>query len=538
MINIKNLFLPIFLLSLLFSCSSPEAENLAPPPVRLKINSHSEPVSSDPRKATDITTSSLMKMLYDGLTRFQPNGELSPSIAERYDISSNQLTYTFYLKNTNWSDGSSLTAFDFERSWKKALNPTFPSASSNLMYIIKNAEAVKKGLKPLDELGVKALDNSRLEVTLENPVPYFLQLLALPAFFPVHPSLEGIDFTLDQLVTNGPFNLKEWISKDHIFVTKSESYWDRSSVKLDEIHISLVEDEHTELNLFENNELHWAGSPISTVPTDAILALKEREVLKTHPLSSTYWYKFNTKAFPFNNANIRKAFAAAINREAIIKHITQANQSPALTPVPPIYNLKTDPIFKDGDLSAARAFLEQGLKELDITKEELNITLSYSTGERHQKITQAIQDQWKKAFDIDVKLQNFEWQILLQKLAKHDFQIAGRGWVAEFSDPIYFLEPYAKLNSEHGGNNDTQWHNEKFTKLLEDAQASADSNKRLSLLRQAEAIFLEEMPVIPFFHSTLVFLKDPKLEDVCISELSNFDFKWAYFSQEKEESTL
>lgn len=531
---IKILFLSFVACTLLLACSSDKKQ--AEPKLQvLKINSHSEPVSSDPRKSSDIITSSLMKMLYDGLMRFKPNGELAASTAKSYEVSEDGLKYIFELRSTKWSDGSEVTAYDFERSWKKALNPLFPASSANLMYVVKNAEDIKKGKKPLESLGVKAIDEKHLEVSLENPVPYFLQLLALPTFFPVHPSIEAENFVLEELITNGPFQLEEWFSKDHIFVSKNNLYWDNDSVKLDRIHISLVEDEHTELNLFENDELHWAGSPISTVPTDAIAELKNRDILNSNPLASTYWYKFNTKEFPFNNANIRKAFAAAINRKEIIEHITQANQLPALTPVPPIYGLESKPAFQDGDVAAAREFLNKGLQELGVSKEELNITLAYSTGERHQKITQAIQEQWKKAFDIEVKLKNFEWQILLQKLSKHDFQIAGRGWVAEFSDPIYFLDPYSQLNSEHGGNNDTQWHNERYTSLLKEAQTSVDLAKRKQLLKEAEEIFLDEMPVIPFFHSTLVFLKNPQLEEVCLSELSNFDFKWAHF---KEESPL
>lgn len=532
----KSMLKKIFYILLLSSCFLTSCEQRVALKTKrqqiLKLNAHSEPLTVDPRRSSDLTTSMLIRLLYDGLFREDPSGTLLPSLAKSYTLSDSKTIYTFSLKKTRWSDTTFVTAFDFERAWKKTLDPTFPAACANLMYSIKNAKAIKQGALPVEKLGVKAIDEQTLQVELEAPLPYFLNLLALPTFFCTHPSLDEETFKLKQFVGNGPFILKQWVSKDFILVEKNPLYWDKEAVKLKKVHISLVEDEHTELNLFESQELHWAGSPISTVPTDAIEALKSKKALRTHPLSSTYWYKFNVNRFPFNNKNLRKAFAYAINRREIIEHITQANQTPALSPVPPIYNLSEVDLTQDGNLELARGYFEKGLAELGITKEELGpISLTYSTGERHQKITQAIQQQWKKAFDIEVKLQNFEWQILLQKLFKHDFQVAGRGWVAEYPDPMYFLEPYMTLNSpEFGGNNDTGWHNKEFIALLEKVQRSSSEKERIELMRKAEAIFIDEMPVIPFFHSTLVYLKDPNLQDVCLSSLCTFDFKWASFT--------
>lgn len=496
----------------------------------LRINSHSEPTTQDPRKSSDIITSTLMRMLYDGLTRADLSGKMQLSLAKNMKISKDKKTYLFKLRSSLWSNGEPVTAHDFERSWKTMLHPEFNSINADHLYVIKNAEEAKAGNLNIDEVGVKALDDSTLEITLEAPTPFFLELLSLPAFFPTHSS-KNIPEKSHEQIYNGPFTLQSWKAKDHILLEKNSSYWDVESVHLKKIQISFIHDEHTELNLFENGELDWAGSPISTIPTDSIVYLKEKKLLKTFPLASTYWYKFNTKRHPFKNPKMRKAFAYAISRQEIIEHITQAGQTPARGPIPPQYALSETKYFKDGDIETARKLFQESLSEMGLEKEDLPpITLTYSTGERHQKISQALQQQWKHAFDLDIKLENFEWHVFLQKLNQHDFQVAGRGWIAEYPDAIYFLEPFKQINDPiRGGNNDTLWENREYSRLIRLAKESQEKEKRKEYLSQAERILMDHMPVAPFFHSTNCYLQNSQLKDVCINELCNLDFKWAYF---------
>jgi len=496
-------------------------------PKVLKLNLHSEPPTADPGIAEDTTSGAILRATFDGLTRTNEDGKPHESIAEKIEVSPDGLTYTFKLRDAKWSNGDPVTAHDFEFAWKRVLDPKTASNYAYQLYYVKNAEKANKGEAKLDDVGVKALDDKTLEVKLENPTPYFLELTAFYTYYPVNKKVVEANpkwaTEAKTHVGNGPFKLESWEHKSKLVLVKNDNYWDKDAVKLDRIEFSMVEDENTELSMYENGEIDWAGQPLSNLPIDAIPALKDSGKLKTQPIAGTYWYKFNVEQAPFNNVKIRKAFTYALNRQAIIDNVTQTNQQPAMGAVPPSMSLKPDGYFKDNDVETAKKLLEEGMKELGITKLP-PITLSYNTSENHKKIAEAIQDQWKKAFGVEVKLENKEWKVYLEDLHQGKFQIGRMGWLGDFNDPINFLELY---KDKDGGNNDTRWENPKYKELLNKSALETDPEKRKAILAEAEAILMDEMPIAPIYFYTQSWVQNENVKGVIMDGLGFVDYKWA-----------
>ncbi|WP_309480297.1 peptide ABC transporter substrate-binding protein [Brevibacillus agri] len=495
-------------------------------PKVLKLNLHSEPPTADPGIAEDTTSSTIITATFEGLTRVGKDNKVHEAAAESYTVSEDGKKYTFKIRDAKWSNGDPVTAKDFEFAWKRALDPKTASNYAYQLYYVKGAEAFNKGTGKVEDVGVKALDDKTLEVELTNPTPFFLELVAFKTYFPVHQkTVEANDkWATDAktIVGNGPFKMETWEHKSKLVVVKNENYWDKDNVKLDKIEFSMVEDENTELSMFENGELDWAGAPTSALPTDAIPALKESGKMTTQPIAGTYFYRFNTEKAPFNNAKIRKAFAYAIDRQSLIDNILQAGQLPATGYVPPSMALNKDGYFKDKDLETAKKLLEEGMKEAGISKLP-TLTLSYNTSEGHKKIAEAIQDQWKKNLGVDVKLENKEWKVYIEDVHQGKYQIARAGWLADFNDPINFLEMFKDKN---GGNNDTGWEHPKYKELLNQSALEQDPEKRKAILAKAEQILMDEMPIMPIYYYAQSWLQSEKVDGAILDGLGMIDFKY------------
>lgn len=503
------------------------AEAPATGPKVLKLNLHSEPPTADPGIAEDSTSGTIIRATFEGLTRTAEDGKVHEAAAESIEVSEDGAKYTFKLRDAKWSNGDPVTAGDFEFAWKRALDPKTASNYAYQLYYIKNGEAFNKGEATMEDVGVKALDDKTLEVTLQNPTPFFTELTAFYTYYPVNKKVVEANekWATDAAthVGNGPFKLTTWEHKNKLVVEKNENYWDKDAVKVDKIEFSMVEDENTELSMFDNGELDWAGAPTSQLPTDAIPALKDSGKMTTQPTAGTYWYKFNTEKAPFNNAKIRKAFAYAIDRQGLIDNVLQAGQLPGTGAVPPSMALNKDGYFKDNDVETAKKLLEEGMKEEGITSLP-TVTLSYNTSEGHKKIAEAIQDQWKKNLGVDVKLENKEWKVYIEDLHQGNYQIGRMGWLGDFNDPINFLELY---KDKKGGNNDTNWENPKYKELLNQSALEQDPAKRSAILAEAEQILMDEMPIMPIYFYTQSWVQNEKVTGVIVDGLGNVDYKYA-----------
>lgn len=522
-----------FALSLLsFGCSQQD-NSYTPSSQELRLNLHSEPPTLDPRKATDLTSITVIKMCFEGLTRLGVDGEPVLAAAEKMDVSEDGKHYTFFLREAKWADGEPLTAHDFEQTWKTILSPTFASEFAAELFLLKNGKAAKEGLCPLSEVGVRALDDKTLQVELAHPSPCFLAILSTHTFFPspIHVIEKTENWTHKNYVGNGPFKIIEWRHYNSIVLMKNGLYWDKEQVKLEKVSFALIEDSSTALSMYENYELDWTGYPMDSLPEDAIPTLAKSGELEQYDIAGTYYYIFNTKEFPFNNVNMRRAFALAINRQAIIHNITQSGQTPAMALVPPGLWKERFEYFQDNDLVEAKRLFDLGMKELNVSARDLEpITLTYNTLSAHHKIAQAIQQQWSEAFGIKIQLENKEWKVFLDELRQHKFQIARMGGIASINDPLTFLDFFRYHSSS---NNHSQWTNVAFSEILEEVDQTVDPDKRTALLKKAENLLIQEMPLAPIYYYTGAYLKRPYVKGVYPSLLSDVDFKWAYVEMQE-----
>lgn len=495
----------------------------------IKINIVSEPHHLDPRRARSLNDINLSKMFMEGLTRLKNSDEPTLAAAKSVNVSEDGLYYTFTLRDAKWSNGDKVTSYDFAYSWKKVLSPDFHSDYASQLFVIKNGHDIKAGELPASLLGVSCPDDATLVIQLEHPVPYFLKLVAQPVFYPVNSTIDKRSqnwaFNVDTYVGNGPFIMKMWNHHDKIVAVKNPYYWDNESVKLEQIEMLMVS-EDTGLKMFENSQSQWEGSPFSAIPIDAIETLRKKNELNSMPMLGTQWIHTNTEKGPLSSANVRKAFALSINRQEIIDYVIQGNQLPATSIVPTSLSLQEVPYFKDADYVGALAALEAGLEELHLAKEDLNdLKLSYIANDRTQKLAQVLQQQWFETLGVLVKLEPLESKLYFDRISSHSFDLATGSWMADFADPIAFLDLFTSKNS---GLNATSWEDENYAKSIAASFICKDEHKRAEILRHAEKMIMDAMPVIPIYNYTMLYVKDHHVKDVELSSAGQIDFKWAY----------
>ena len=515
-----KIILPLFLL--LFSGACQKAGKGKREQI-LRLNIHSEPPTLDSRKATDSVSIFVIKQCQEGLMQRGEEGAPLPGIAESVEVSEDGLIYTFYLRKAVWSNDKPLTAYDFERSWKTLLDPAFPSENAFELYLLKNGRAAREEGAPMESVGVRALDAGTLRVELEHRAPYFLSLITIHPFFPIADPV-------DPFVSSGAFVLEAWRHGDQIILKKNKRYWAQEEVKLLGVRLYIIDNDQTELQLFEKGELDWAGHPFSNLPADALPEISQKETIHSLPLAATYQYAFNTQVFPLHNLNFRRALSLAINRKAIVENITQSGQIPTTSLIPPLlWGEKGRAPLKES-LEEAKECFQRALTELQLTVDQLPpVTISYNTMSGHHKIAQAIQQQWARAFGLKVRLENKEWKVFLDDCLRGNFQIAKSAISATIDDPISFLDLYHYPNSSR---NHSRWNNPKFRRLIDAAEHTKDPKERLCLLKKAEGVLLEEHPIAPIFTYRGSYLKSKHVKNVTLSSLGDIDIKRAYIDEE------
>jgi oligopeptide transport system substrate-binding protein len=282
----------------------------------------------------------------------------------------------------------------------------------------------------------------------------------------------------------------------------------------------MVEQE-TEMQMFENKELDWAGSPISTLSLDRIKELKEKKILKSSPMSGTRFFRMNIESGLLRNVNIRKALTLAINRKDIVDHVMQGDQKVALQFFPD----SSQSYFQDADIEKAKIFWQKGLEELNITSEKFpKISLLCASSHQNLLVAQAVQQDWKKTFGIDVGIEANEMKVYFSRVGNLDYQIALGSWVADYADSESFLEVFKHKKDPV---NNTGWENENYISLL-DAAKRLTGDERKEKLLHCESILMQDLPIIPLYHLNNLYLQNPSLKDVFLSSIGNLDFKWAY----------
>ncbi len=481
----------------------------------------SEPPSLDPCLATYSISIDMVENLFLGLTdlAFDINTSatvVNPELATSWESSEDGLVWAFYMrKDVVWSDGKPVTAHDIEYAVRRTCDPATASDYAYVLYIIKGAKEVNTGeITDLSHIGVKAVDDYTIQFSLNHPAGYFPSIAGMWIARPVPRwAIEkyGNKWTEpENIVTNGPYLLKEWEHEDEIVMVKNPDYYDADKVDIDVVHSFIIVEESTGMAMYEAGELDSTSCPpqdVDRVKADPVLSKEYINI----PDVSTYYYGFNNTKPPFDNPLVRKAFSAAINRQALIDFILKGGQIPATTFTCPGLFGHIAPAEGVGigyDPEAAKKYLAdagypggEGLPE---------ITLMFNTSEFHLKIAQVIQQMWKENLDVEVNLTNQEWKVYLETLTEDAPQIFRLGWCADYPDANNFV--YEIFHSTDSDNN-IKWHNAEFDRVVEEAAREFDPAKRYELYKRAEQILCEEEAAIaPIYYYAVQWMVKPRLQ--------------------------
>lgn len=518
----------------LFSAKRPPAA--LPNQNLLRLHMSIDPLQLDPRKASDGASGTILRMIFEGLTRIDATGKPEKALAANIEQIGDKMLLC-HLRKAHWSNGDLITCHDFTRSWQTILDPKFPCENAYQLFAIKNAKEIKGGRLPMNQLGVKTFGDQTLQIELENPTPYFKEILAFDSFYPYHAQTQ---FTAGRgavpSITCGPFQLLDWKVQNEMTLCKNQSYWDAENVAIDNIHISIFQDERSPLYLFERGELDYVGSPLSVLPPEEIEGIKASGQLCCMRSSSAYWFLLNTKSIPFTNLKVRRAFALAINRHALACLLAD-RLSPSYWFLPPSMSSGNPPLIRDESSRKAKELLADGLQELGLHQvADCDVQLIYNQGPLHRRIAQAVQQQWRQTLGVNVKLNTMDWPEYNRRLKRKDFQIARFGWPAQVNDPIDFLQIFTSPQVI-SGYNFTGWESEKYDRLIAQIRQSADPKTRRSLVAEAEALLVDQMPVIPLFFESYCYVKSARLKKVTLTPNGKIDFRWAYFQDSQQLTT-
>ncbi len=488
----------------------------------------------DPHIVTGVPEHHVIQTLFEGLVLKNPYTlEIEPGIAERWDISDDGRFYRFYLRpDALWSNGDKITAEDFRWSWQRALMPALGNLYNYMLFPLVNAEAFATGaIEDFSQVGVRVIDEYTLEVELNEPTPYILQLFDHYSTFPVHrATIEAFGTASDRLsqwarvgniVTSGAFELVEWGLNSHIRVEKRASYWDADKIQLNAIVFYPTENLTTEERMFRDGQLHRTEDlSLDKIP---VYLRENPELIEIAPYIGTYYYMVNTIRAPFDDVRVRKALAMTVDRDLLAETVLQGIVAPAYAVVPPGTLGYNPPKTFGFDPAAARELLAEagypngeGFPAFEIL---------YNTQESHRKIAVAIQQMWNQHLGVEVSLINQEWKVYLTSQENFDYQIARRGWIGDYVDPNTFLDMFIT----DGGNNKTGFSDPLYDQIvLRDAPAAQDRDARYELFHQAETILLEQMPIIPIYTYQSKHLKHPSLKGMPANIMDYYNYKYVY----------
>jgi len=458
------------------------------------------------------------RLLFEGLFRIdRDGGDYKPALAKSTTISEDGCVYTFTLHPSKWSNGEEVTAYDFEYAWKTMLDPSFTTSFSYVLYDIKNAVEANQNNGSIDDIGVKAIDSHTLQVTLENPAPYFLELLSMPIFSPICRSVCQKGDQGPEYVSNGPFILKQHDLNSQILLEKNPIYWSPTQPKLDRISFTIIEDPQTVYNMFCSGQLDWFGDPCGIIPLDMLSELDPKTIHK-QDIGQCVWLRCQMKNPLLRSKYIRKALATAIDRDVICNQLLNCGELPAQTILAKSLSLLSEAPFKNGDTEEARRLFAKGLEDLGLTKENCPpLSIQYKCDDQSLKgIAEIIREQIETVLGITVTLEDCDYGTLLARFFSGDFHLCLLDWFTFYQDGGYSLNWF-----KH-----ERWGDSIFKEALDKADASISVADRKKYLKVAEERFTDELPVIPIIHKNCKYLKAEDLEGEALSAVGQVDFKW------------
>lgn len=538
-------FLIAPLLLVLAACGSGDSGPVrAPCPegqVCLETGNGPDPVSLDPNVANGGTWESrIFTDLFMGLTTDTADGKAQPGMAKSWTTSPDGLTWTFFLRDdVKWSDGVPVTAADFEFSLRRILNPETAAEYASLLYFIKNAESVNRGEAPVEQLGVRAINPTTLEIRLETPAPFILEVAKHQTMLPVPKHVvEKLGAAWSRPgthVSNGPYMLKSWRLGDRVNVVKNPHYPGVDQLCIDQVNYYVTLDPASGERRIRSGELDHLTD--GTVASNRLARMREPgqipDYVHVHTYLGVSYLAFNTRLAKFQDPRVRRALAMAIDREFITKKLLRGGQEPAYTFVPAgvaNYQQADMPYWANWTLEQRQAEARKLLKEAGYGPgKPLKVEIKHRNSPDPTLVMPAIQADWK-SIGVDATLIANEVQIAYQSYKIADFEIADAGWIADYNDPMSFLYLF---DSKTGANNYGQYRNPRFDALLAQANREADVVKRAAILREAEAMMQLDAPVATLWYTINKNLVDPKITGFVDNIIDHHPTQYLCFKDQK-----
>ncbi|MGI1821350.1 peptide ABC transporter substrate-binding protein [Exiguobacterium sp. TRN 1102] len=494
----------------------------------LRLTDSSDITTADPALATDAVAFNLIANTMEGLYRLDKDGNAVPALAEgEPEVNEDETVYTFKLRDAEWSNGEPVTANDFVYAWQRAVDPATGSQYAYIMNTVKNAEAINTGDTPKEELGVKAIDEKTLEVTLERPDPSFLSLTSFGTFTPINEAFateKGKDFTTgpENLLYNGPFTWTKWDREQGYVLTKNESYWDAENVALDSVDVKVVKETSTVVNLYEAGDVDYAG-----LASEQVAAFQEDEDYNTGLRSSVGYFKFNHEDELFSDVNARKAIARAVDPSGIIDQLLN-NGSVATTSFIPKDFIK----YEDGtDYTEGVEYFKTDAAEAASLWEKVTggkattIELLSFDSEVSKQISEYMKGQIESNLpNVTVEIAQQPFNNKLEREAKGDYQMSFALWGPDYQDPLTNLGIFTSDN----GQNDINYSSAEYDKLIEKASAETNIDARYDLFKEAEALLIEQnQAIMPIYQAGVAYLIRPNIENFN-RQLFGADYQYKY----------
>ena len=475
-------------------------------------NNGSEPASLDPHKVESDVEFNIISDLFEGLVSVSPAGEIEPRLAEKWENKDNTV-WTFHLRpGVTWSDGTAITAQDIVWSWQRLVSPLTASPYSSYpgnMHIA-NAQEIAEGKKAPETLGVKAVDDATLEVTLTQPNAALLAMLAHPSLVPIDKVLVnrfGEQWTKpEHIVTSGPYKLSAWVVNERIVAERNPRYWDNEHTVINKVTWLPIHSEAADVNRYKAGEIDI----VYTVPINQFAQLKKTmgDQLNVSPQLATYYYEFNTTRPPFNDPRVRLALNMALDKDIIAEKVLGQGQRPAwLISQPDIGGVKLqNPEYASWPREKRIAEAKKLLSEAGYSDSHpLVFNLLYNTSESHQRVAIAASSMWKKNLGVEAKLQNQEWKTMLDTMHTHNFDAVRYAWIADYDDAATFLNNFRTGDSE----NTSQYSNPAYDEALKNAAKASDGVTRGKYYQQAEDLLAKDVPAVPVYHYVRTHLVKP-----------------------------
>ena len=520
----------------------------------------SEPETIDPNLGSSVDSAIYANHQFENLMKYAMtdehpaddptvyNVDVAPGQAASYEVSEDQTVYTFKLRDDIfWSDGQPVVAENFVYSWQRLVNPeTAADYGYFLDNIVLNAAAIQAGEKDPSELGVVALDEKTLQVTLESPCAYFLSMCAFPTLMPLRQDVvEGSENWTDpaNIVVNGAYKVTEWVHDSYIRMEKNDKYYDAANLGPDALVWNLSDSETAILSSYQAGEYQF----IDTIPSDMIASLKDSGDLFVNPYVGTYYLYLNCSKI--TDWRVRAALVLSVDRENIVENVTQGGQVPATGLVASgiLDSKMQDFAYGSSELGAIYAWLSEQYPDADLETytgrcelaQELyqaavddgawdpdtTIVYNFNTSETHKAIAEACGQDWKTVLGVNITLENQEWATYTNGLGEHTFGVARLGWIADYNDAMTYLELMVTGASYNYG----LYSNTDFDQMLVDAKAKLPGEERDALLYSAEETLFGEggFPVAPIYYYTQLYCKDSSIDNVGFTSLGYFFFQYA-----------